>query len=188
MKILSFSGSPRRDGNTRILLKAFTDECSKRGHEVDTVDLANTSKWKINPCIGCDRCLSGRCIQNDSMQDVYPRLAEADAIVLGAPVYFYGLPSQAKAMIDRSQLFFNMKYRRKEPIRTRPGKGLFISVGATKGPKLFDGELQTVKYWYDAIGVDYAGETLLRGVDEPGAILQHPEAIEAARNLVDCLE
>ena len=188
MKILSFAGSPRRNGNTRILLKAFTDECSQRGHEIETVDLANTAKWRINACIGCDRCLGGKCIQKDSMQEIYPKIAETDAIVLAAPVYFYGLPSQAKAMIDRCQLFFNMKYRREEPIRTKPGKGLFISVGATKGSRLFDGELLTIKYWYDAIGVDYVGEALLKGVDEPGAILQHPEAIAAARHLVDYLE
>lgn len=188
MKILSLSGSPRRNGNTRTLLKAFTDECAKRGHEVENIDLANTARWKINPCIGCDRCLSGRCIQNDSMQEIYPRLADAEAIVLAAPVYFYGLPSQAKTMIDRCQLFFNMKYRRKEPIRTKPGKGLFISVGATKGSRLFDGGLLTVKYWYDALGVDYAGETLHKGVDEPGAILQYPEAMEAARDLADYLK
>ncbi len=62
MKVLAFAGSPRRNGNTRILLDAFIDECTKRGHEVELIDLTNTARWNINPCLGCDSCLSGRCI------------------------------------------------------------------------------------------------------------------------------
>ena len=112
MKVLAFAGSPRRNGNTRTLLKVFADECAKRGHEVETVDLANTAKWKINACLGCDKCISGQCIQKDSMQDLYAKIAKADAIVLAAPIYFYGLPSQAKATIDRCQLFLDRKSTR----------------------------------------------------------------------------
>ena len=121
------------------------------------------------------------------MQDLYAKIAKADAIVLAAPIYFYGLPSQAKATIDRCQLFFNMTYRRKEPIRTKPGKGFFMSVGATKGHRLFDGAVLTVKYWFDALGIEYAGDALFRGVDEPGAILERPDALEQARGLADLL-
>lgn len=187
MRILAFAGSPRRFGNTRTLLDAFIDECAGKGHEVELVDLTNPVRWNINPCLGCDRCISGRCIRNDSMQDLYPKIREADAIVLAAPVYFYGLPAQAKAMIDRCQLFYNQKYKRKEPIRNKPCKGFFISCGATHGARLFDGAILTVKYWFDALDVKYAGEALFNGVDEPGAIKEHPDAFQTVKALADNL-
>jgi len=187
MKILAFAGSPRRNGNTRTLLNAFIEECTNRGHEVELIDLANPARWKINPCLGCDKCISGRCIQNDSMQDLYPKIREADAIVLAAPMYFYSFPAQVKAMIDRGQLFFNQKYRRKEPVRTKPCKGFVISCGATKGARLFHGACLTVKYWFDSLEVEYTGEALFHGCDEPGSVKENPEALEAARALADKL-
>ncbi len=183
MKVLALAGSPRRNGNTRLLLAAFAEECVRRGMEVETVDLANTAKWRIGSCLGCDKCVSGECVQKDSMQDLYSKLQDADAVALAAPVYFYGLPSQVKAMIDRCQLFFNRKYRRKEPVRTRPCQGFFISCGATKGARLFDGAVLTVKYWFDALEVSYTGDALFRDVDEAGAVLGHPTAMEQVRSL-----
>lgn len=187
MKVLAFAGSPRRNGNTRILLDAFIGECTKRGHEVELIDLTNTARWNINPCLGCDSCLSGRCIRDDSMQEIYPKIREADAIVLAAPMQFYSFPSQAKAVIDRAQLFFNQKYKRKEPVRSKPCKGFLISCGATKGAKLFDGACLTMKYWFDALDVHYEADALLRGIDAPGEIRNHPEALDEVRALVDHL-
>jgi hypothetical protein len=89
---------------------------------------------------------------------------------------FYSFPSQAKAVIDRAQLFFNQKYKRKEPVRSKPCKGFLISCGATKGAKLFDGACLTMKYWFDALDVHYEADALLRGIDAPGEIRNHPEA------------
>ncbi|MEX0975321.1 MAG: flavodoxin family protein [Bacillota bacterium] len=184
MKVLAFAGSPRRSGNTRLLLDAFVDEATRVGHEVEVVNLANRAKWLIAPCLGCDKCVSGECVQKDSMQELYPKLRDADAVVLAAPIYFYGLPAHVKAMIDRCQIFFNLSYRQKQPARTKPGKGFFISCGATKGHRLFEGAVLTVKYWFDALGIEYAGDALFRGVDEEGAILQHPEAFEQVRKFI----
>ncbi len=187
MKILAFWGSPRRNGNTRLLLDAFIDEVARAGHGVETVGLADRGKWQIAACLGCDRCTLGKCIQNDSMQVLYPKLQEADAIVLAAPIYFYGLPAHVKAMIDRCQLFFNQSYNLKEPVRVKPGKGVFISCGATKGQRLFDGAILTVKYWFNALGTEYSGDVLVRQVDGPGDVLKHPEAFEQIRMLAKAI-
>jgi len=184
VKVLGIAGSARRQGNTRLLLDAFLDEAAKNGRKIETVVPAGL---RINPCLGCDKCLSGECIQKDTMQELYPKLKSADVIVLAAPVYFYGLPSAVKALIDRCQLFFNQTYRKKVALREKPGKGAFISCGATKGQRLFDGAILTVKYWFDTLGVEYSGEALFRGVDEAGAILQHAEALEEVRGLAQRL-
>lgn len=216
-KVLAISGSPRRNGNSELLLDAFLQEfgrqvpdsriekivlsptinstTSANGTGVGAVEgsqvavekaetlLGQKGIWDIAPCYGCDYCISGKCIHNDSMQEIYEKIKSAGVIVLSAPVYFYGLPSHVKAMIDRCQLFYNMKYRRKEAWRSTPGTGVLLSCGATEGDKLFSGISACVRYWFDAIDFGYAGKVLVRGVDKPGEITGHPEVFDETRSL-----
>jgi multimeric flavodoxin WrbA len=125
------------------------------------------------------------------MHKIYPRLLEADIIILASPIFFYGITAWAKALVDRSQALWARKYLVKNPPLGKGGKkrqGFFISVGATKGQKLFEGAILTVKYFFDALNVKYVGELVFRGIDAKGDILKHPEAIqqafEAGRKLV----
>ncbi len=182
-KVLAFAVSPRRDGNSRILLNEFVDECVKLGHEVETVDLADRAKWNIEACLGCDYCQSGVCIRKDAMQELYPKLRDANAIVISSPIYFFGLPSHAKAMIDRCQLFYNMKRVKKNPYRTAPGQGFLIACGGARAARLFDGAVLTAKIWFDDVGIEYAGDALFPGIDAAGAIREHPEAFDQVRTL-----
>ncbi len=140
-------------------------------------------EWHISPCLGCDYCVSGKCIHNDSMQQMYRKIQCSDIIVLAAPVYFCGFPSHVKAMIDRCQFLYNMKYRRKEAWRSAQGTGVLICCGATEGNELFTGISACARYWFDAIDFRYAGKILVRGVDNPGEITCHPEAFEQARRM-----
>jgi multimeric flavodoxin WrbA len=108
---------------------------------------------------------------------------EADIIILTSPIFFYGVTAWAKAMIDRSQPLWVRKYLLKDPSLGKEGKkrkGFFISVGATKGPKVFDGAIQTVKYFFDVLNVEYVGELVFRNVEAKGDILKHPEALQQA--------
>lgn len=99
-KIVVVTGSPRAGGNSDILADAFIDGASKSGN---TVSVFHAGRMNIHGCIDCKYCFShdGDCIQKDDMQDVYPALREADVLVLAGPVYWYGMTSQMKAMIDR---------------------------------------------------------------------------------------
>ena len=139
--------------------------------------------WNINPCLGCDFCVSGKCVQEDSMVEMYEKLKVADVVVLSSPVYFYGVPSHVKAIIDRCQLFYNKKYTRKERWRDRPGTGVLLCCGATRGDSLFTGISASARFWYDAIDFEYAGKVLVRGVDKPTAIDGRKEALEETRAL-----
>ncbi|MEK6528146.1 MAG: flavodoxin family protein, partial [Nitrospirota bacterium] len=92
-------------------------------------------------------------------------------------------PAQAKALIDRSQSLWARKYILKKKEDAVPGKkrlGFFISVGGTKGEHLFDGAIKTVKYFFDAINVEYAGELLFRQIGVKGEIEKHSEALKQA--------
>jgi multimeric flavodoxin WrbA len=118
------------------------------------------------------------------MQLLYKKLLEADHIIFASPIFFYGITSQAKAIIDRCQALWVRRHvlgMGKEDKRVR--RGVFISIGATRGKKLFDGAVLTVKYFFDAIGVKYSGDLLVREIDNKGQIGEHPAALEDAFRL-----
>ncbi len=189
MKVLGLFGSPRRGGNTDILLEEALKGAEEEGAEIERLYL---SGLKITPCLECRGCdETGSCIIQDDMEKIYPKLLEADIIILASPIFFYGVTAWAKALIDRSQAVWARKYLVKDPTMRKKGKrrkGFFISVGATKGRKVFEGAILTVKYFFDALNVDHAGELVYRGVDGKGEILNHPDALgqarEAGRRLV----
>jgi len=190
MKVLGIYGSPRKGGNTELLLEEVLKGAETEGAEVDRLRLADLH---ITPCTECLACYKkGECVVKDDMQKVYPRLLEADIIILASPIFFYGVTGWAKALIDRCQAFWAKKYELKDPDFGREGrrrKGFFVSIGGTKGPKMFDGAVLTVKYFFDVLNAEYAGELLVRQVDAKGDILKHPEslrqAFEAGRRLVN---
>jgi multimeric flavodoxin WrbA len=182
MKVLGIMGSPRRKSNTEILLDKALEGARETGAEVEKVLV---SKLKISPCLEIYACLKdGNCAIKDDMQSLYKKLLEADHIIFASPMFFYGITSQAKAIIDRCQALWVRSHvlgMGKEDKRVR--RGVFISVGATQGKKLFDGAVLTVKYFFDAIGVKYSGDLLIRGVDKKGQIEEHPATLEDAFRL-----
>jgi len=182
MKVLGIMGSPRRNSNTEILLDKALEAAREAGAEVEK---ALVSKLKISPCLEIYACRKdGNCAIKDDMQLLYKKLLEADHVIFASPIFFYGITSQAKAVIDRCQALWVRKHvlgMGKEDKRER--RGVFMSVGATRGTKLFDGAVLTVKYFFEAIGVKYSGDLLVRGIDDKGQIIEHPAALEDAFRL-----
>lgn len=189
MKALGIFGSPRRGGNTEVLLKEVLKGAEREGAKTDRIYLTDYAITPCKECHGCDQ--TGQCVILDDMEKIYPKLLESDIIVLASPIFFYGVTAWAKALIDRSQALWAKKYLLKDPSLGKEGrkrKGFFISVGATKGQKVFEGAILTAKYFFDTFNAEYAGELLFRGVDGKGDILKNPEALqqafEAGRKLV----
>ncbi len=189
MKVLGIFGSPRRGGNTDILLEEALRGAQSQGVEVERIYLTDFSITPCRECHGCDQ--TGQCVIEDDMQKIYPKLLEADIIILSSPIFFYGVTAWAKALIDRSQALWARKYLLKDSSLGKGGrkrKGFFISVGATKGPKMFEGAILTVKYFFDVLNAEYSGELVFRGIEAKGEIRNHKDAIqqafEAGRKLV----
>ncbi len=179
MLILGLQGSPRKKGNTQKLLVAFLAEAERLGATTRLMDIPRMS---ITPCVGCGNCeRNGFCPIDDDMQKVYPLMHASDIIVLGTPVYFYGVSAQLKALIDRSQALWSRKYVHKmvDPGRTWR-KGIVVSVGATKGKDLFDGVNLTAKYFFDAVGANYEGGLFFRNMEAPGDVEKSPTALKEA--------
>ena len=180
MRVLGIAGSPRRGGNTDLLLAEVMKGAAAEGVEVKTIVLNDLD---MTPCQHCDACFEvGVCRFDDDMQMVYKELEKADRIVLASPVQFMGVSAQAKIMIDRCQALWARKYVLKIPPLgdRRPRKGLFIAVGGMKLANLFEPSLATVKALFKVLDIDYAGDLLFPGVDEKGAIKDHPDALKQA--------
>jgi len=181
VKVLGILGSPRRGGNTDLLLEEALKGAEAEGAEVELLRLSDYTITPCRECHGCDE--TGQCVILDDMEKIYPKLLEADIIILGSPIFFYGISGWAKSLVDRCQALWSKKYLVKDPSLGKGGKrrkGFFISVGATKGQKLFEGATLTVKYFFDAFNADYAGDLLFKGIEGKGDILKHPEALQQA--------
>ncbi len=188
MFVLGLQGSPRKKGNTSILLSAFLDEVEKLGGQTSVFD---ATRKKVKPCVECGTCeTKGYCPLDDPMQPLYPLLRKADLVVLATPIFFYGATAQLKALIDRSQALWSRKYALglEDPGR-KWRKGLLLTVGATKGNNIFDGAILTARYFFDAIGAGFEGTLGYRQVEKVGDVEAHPTALaetgEEARKLAE---
>ena len=179
VKVLGIYGSPRKGGNTDLLLDRILEGAQAASAEVKSI---YARKLKINGCIECGSCDdTGECAVHDDMDTVYPMLQEADVIFLASPNFFYNVTAQVKLLIDRSQAMWSKRLLEKTPEQRRSydsGKGYLICIGATKGKNLFVGVELTVKYFFDALDMTYEGGLLIDRVEEKGAILNQPDAMD----------
>ena len=187
--VLGIGGSPRRGGNTDLLLERAMSGAAATGARTRTVALRELD---ISPCRHCDHCLEeGKCAVEDDMQWLSRELRECDFLVLASPIFFMGLTAQTKAMIDRCQVLWVIKHVLKLPVALggKKRRGLFISVGGTTYSKLFQPAMATVKSWFVTLDIAYGGDLLFSGVDGKGAIVERPGALEeafrAGRRLVE---
>jgi multimeric flavodoxin WrbA len=183
MKVIGIYGSPRKAGNTDLMLDAFLEGAEAAGGEASRLYVRDL---EIRGCLGCGYCdKAGTCIQKDDMQQVYPLLEEAQGIVVASPVYFYSVTAQLKLLIDRTQaLYMKREISKRGGEIVREGlqrKGFLLLAGATRGKRLFECSILTVKYFFEALDVHYSGDLCFKEVDERKAILQHPDAMEKCR-------
>lgn len=114
MKVVAFNGSPRKDGNTQLLIEEVFKVLRKNDIECERVDIALTP---LRGCIACMACArnNGKCIQDDELNVWFKKAAEADAIIIGSPTYMAGVTAETKAFIDRIGVLgrFSGKLKRK---------------------------------------------------------------------------
>lgn len=168
--IVILQGSPRKNGNTARLVKAFTDGLSL----VHNVTVINVAELHINYCIGCNSCFTregNHCFQQDDMQKVMPVLAEADILVFASPVYFYGISAQLKTLLDRLHTPLRNSFKVKQTA--------LLLVGAATLPELFDSILAQYHLLLNFFHLEDLGTVLVRGVKNVGDIDGCPELQEA---------
>ena len=127
MKILILNGSPRPNGNTAAMVRAYAEGASEAGH---TVHIVNVCQKKIAGCLACEYCHTkggGKCIQQDDMQEVYPLLEEAEMIVLASPIYYHSFSGQLQCAINRIYALDKPKKLRKAALILSSGSDLVYS-------------------------------------------------------------
>ena len=182
-KIIAIYGSPRRKGNTATLLKKAVDGARDAGADVEEIVLRDL---KLSPCLEIYGCLkAGDCAINDDFQKVRDKILDAQGLMLASPVFFYTVSSHTKILMDRFQSLWVKKYwvdKTPSEKQNNTRKGLFISAGATRGKKLFDGMLLTIKYFFDVLDMELWKSLLYRQLDYQDDVLKHPEYLEEAYN------
>jgi multimeric flavodoxin WrbA len=193
VQIIAIYGSPRKDGNSAALLKQAVAGARREGAHVEEIFLRD---YKISPCLeiyGCRK--TGDCVIRDDFQEILAKVEAGTGIMLASPIFFYSVSAHTKIFMDRCQSRWVRKYWiEKQAFGRAPEtrKGLFISVGATSGKKLFDGAIMTVKYFFDVLDAGLWKTVLCRGVDCKGDIEKRDdclqESFEAGRELAKVLQ
>ncbi len=177
--ILIIKSSPRIQGNSNSLADQVEAGARKAGAFVTTLSLHGLD---LHPCSACDACLTYEevhCDTDDDMQQIYPALLKADAIVLASPIYCFTFSAQLKLMIDRLYAFEGQK--------PHPLKGKQIAILLTYGDD--DAESSGV---FNAIHTlqdefNYTGSPIVEiihaSADKPGDIKKKPEVLEKAFQL-----
>lgn len=184
MKVLGIYGSPRKGGNSDRLLNEALRGAKSVGAQVSSI---HSRDLKILGCLECGGCDdTGECVVDDDMQDVYPRLLEANVIIVASPIFFYGVTSWVKALIDRCQALWNKRMLEKSPDQRKSydgGRGYLIAVGATKGKNLFDGAELVARYFFDALDMTYEGGLFVRSVEGKNDLAKRQDALDEAFEL-----
>jgi len=180
IKTIAFLGSPRKDGNTELLLQSAIRGIEASGLQVKTFRL---NIMNIQPCQNCGGCdETGECIIKDDMEEIYHEIRSADRIILASPIFFFSLSAQTKIMIDRCQSFWCEKYLLRKPIiEGKYGrKGLLLLAGGMKKEIGIQCAEATAKAFFRTISVPEHRTLSYLGIDAKGAILEHPDALKEA--------
>jgi multimeric flavodoxin WrbA len=171
MKILAICCSPRKNGNTAILLNEALGAAKEAGAEVELFTVADKD---IRPCIDCGSCRKeGICDQQDDMQLLYDKMLAADGIIFGTPVYFYNMSAQCKAVMDRTTALGHAERNLHNKV------GGIVVVGASQGNV---SAVKDLGFYFASRKMLYAGCISAYGMAE-GDVKQLPKCLEATRNL-----
>jgi len=176
-KILGVMGSPRKKGNTHILISKILEGAKSEGAVGDCLFLGDLT---IRECDGCHRCWQGKeCNKNDDMNGIYPRIMESAGIVFGTPVYWYGPTALIKGFLDRF-VYFNCPENRKRI----KGKPAILAVPCEEAdPAAAD----LVKAMFEKslryLEMDLIGTIIVPGVTKRGEIIKKQAPLEEAYNL-----
>jgi multimeric flavodoxin WrbA len=191
IKIIGLSGSPRKNGNTEILIKEALKAAKQKGAETEFITIAGKN---IQPCRACGACRlpksAGKCAIKDDVPEIFEKLKKADGILIGSPVYFLTVTAQLKALFDRSLVLRYGKGRVKDAPGSKGGPeflltdkaGGAISVGGGNGQQL---TILEILKWMVFQNMVVVGNRLDLGTNtnasEAGTILKNKKGLSQAR-------
>jgi multimeric flavodoxin WrbA len=182
VRCLALACSPRKDGNTAVLARQALASAGAAGCQTELLFLTD---YDYEPCRACGGCAdTAECVVNDDAKYLYDKILAADRFILAAPIYSMGICGQAKMFIDRSQKFWAMKYLLGERVIKDSDRlerrGIYLSFAATTFANVFTGAMQVVRYFFKVLEIELLANLCYDNVDEIGAILKKPGAMQEA--------
>jgi len=188
VKIVGIGGSPRKGGNSDLLLKQILKGAKNGGVATEEIQLRD---YQFQSCIGCEKCRKANECTGlfDGMQMIYPKVKEADGIILVSPIHTYNMTAIMKAFVDRLYCFYHFD-------KERPG--YWISQLANKGRKALiaaigeqldreesgmDLTLETMRRSIVALGYEVVEELPVLGVFPKGKIRELSQLMKKAENM-----
>ncbi len=188
--LLLISASPRK-GNGDAIAEAVRSQLSRSGRRVRIVRLAD---WSVRPCNACGFCTShpGQCaldnIKGEQGRKVLELVAQAAALLIVSPIWFYGPPAQLKALVDRSQCYWEAARTNSTPVKgssaacvsrtpppVRPAWNIYTAA-RKEGQRLFEASGLILRCFVRQMGFVPQQDLHLRELDAPDAFLSSPEA------------
>ena len=173
-KVLILSTSPRRGSNSEALAQAFAKGAEEGGHEVEFISLREK---ELRFCQGCFACQqTGKCVIRDDMQQIVPKMEQADVLVFATPIYYYEMSGQMKTLLDRGNPLFVADYRFREVY--------FLASAAEEEDFVPRRAVSGLEGWIECFPeARLAGTVFGGGVTGTGEMKDHPEKLRAAFEL-----
>ena len=170
-KVLILSTSPRRGSNSEALAEAFAEGAAESGH---TVELLSLRGKKLLFCQGCFACQkSGKCVLRDDMQEIVPKMEQADVLVFATPIYYYEMSGQMKTLLDRGNPLFVSDYRFRDVY--------FLASAAEDEESVPARAVSGLEGWIECFPKARLNGTVFGGgVTESGEMKNHPEKLQEA--------
>jgi len=173
MKILALVGSPRKGGNTDVLTEQILKGSKTKGHSSEKLYLY---RYKISPCVDCRSCKKDElvCVLKDDMQGIYPKMEEADVVIFGTPLYWWGPSGPMKLLMDRMRPFVaNGKFK---------GKKAVVVVASGDDTEASAPLVEMFRRTFDYLEVEFVGRILAKAY-EKGEVSQNQKALQEAYQL-----
>lgn len=179
MKVLAINGSPRKRGNTQMLIDEAAKEIRKVGIDVESISIAD---YDVRPCTGCERCFKKPwdCPIRDDAVAVLRKMIAADGLLIGSPVYCGGVTAQLKALFDRSV----MPYQNSE-FKDKVAGALTVGGAKNGGQELTLLQINTYFMMFDMV-VASAENGFYGGMatgNDPGDVKQDKEGLDKAKGV-----
>jgi len=181
VKIIALLGSPRKKGNSTLLANHIILGAESQGATVESIYLNGLN---IKPCQGCYVCQakdSQGCAVKDDMQAIYPKITEADALIIASPVYWFNMSAQTKIFMDRCIALFNENPEKSSLY----GKKIAIAMSYGDKDAFCSGCINALRTFQDAynfVGADIVG-MVYGSAEEPGEIASNTGLMQDAEAL-----
>lgn len=174
VRLLGIVGSPRKGGNTELLVNEVLKAAQQEGAETELIYLEDFS---LAPCHGCRTCFETKnCVINDDVEKIFGKIVDADGVIIGSPVYFYNVNAQTKTFIDRVG-YLHMARGRKA-FKNKVGGA--VAVAGSSGTV---NALSSILQFLAASGMIIATPLVRAIAPGKGDVLKDTRGMESAREL-----